>query len=66
MKAAEVLVPHEVTTPEEEGPAARGSAHEFVDPMKEFSKRLEDIIRNHGPAAALPDRQVGGRGLFSR
>lgn len=63
VKAAEVLVPPqpEVASPSldnEAEAAAPPAASTFLDPMEEFSMRLEDIISTYGSAANVLDKQV--------
>ncbi|XP_026197877.1 beta-taxilin isoform X2 [Anabas testudineus] len=69
VKAAKVSVPPQPdgVSPDTESTegevvaAACGSSSDFLDPMEEFSSRLEDIISSHGSAATLLDTQaVGG------
>ncbi|XP_028252646.1 beta-taxilin isoform X2 [Parambassis ranga] len=65
-KAAEVLVPPQPDKapplldpqrPEGEAAEAAAACASSFDPMEEFRRRLEDIIRAHGPAASRPDKQ---------
>ncbi|XP_042358877.1 beta-taxilin-like isoform X2 [Plectropomus leopardus] len=61
VKAAEVLVPPQpdVEAGNTEGEAAAPpAASKNLDPMEEFSRRLEDIISTHGSADSLLDRQT--------
>uniref|UniRef100_A0A8P4GBI5 Beta-taxilin n=1 Tax=Dicentrarchus labrax TaxID=13489 RepID=A0A8P4GBI5_DICLA len=68
VKATEVLVPPQPNVAssgegeEKAPPAACGSSSDFVDPMKEFSRRLEDIIGSYGSAASVLEKQVGQSG----
>lgn len=57
MKAAELLVP---PRPEEAGPdgGADSASSGSFDPMEEFSRRLQVILRTHGPADVLLDKAV--------
>ncbi|XP_049913885.1 alpha-taxilin isoform X1 [Epinephelus moara] len=65
VKAAEVLVPPQpdMDAKNTEGeaaaaPAACGSSSDdYINPMEEFSRKLEDIISTHGSAASLLDKQ---------
>ncbi len=65
VKAAEVLVPPQPDVSEDAAeeaaapPAACSSPSDFIDPMLEFSRRLEDIISTYGSAASVLDRLVG-------
>ncbi|KAM6915083.1 beta-taxilin [Xenentodon cancila] len=67
VKAAEVLLPPQPDKASSLDPdnfdcdaaacvSASSSSHTF-NPMEEFSRRLEDIIDMHGPAAVLLDKQ---------
>ncbi|KAG7234387.1 hypothetical protein INR49_004853, partial [Caranx melampygus] len=67
VKTAEVLVPPqpdvasasphgENTEGEVARPDARGSSSDLVDPMLEFSRRLQDIISTYGSAVGLLDK----------
>ncbi|KAM9339483.1 beta-taxilin-like isoform 2-T2 [Symphorus nematophorus] len=38
--------------------SSSSSSGDFIDPMLEFSRRLEDIISAHGSAASIPDKQL--------
>ncbi|XP_051265099.1 beta-taxilin isoform X1 [Dicentrarchus labrax] len=64
VKATEVLVPPQPNVAssgegeEKAPPAACGSSSDFVDPMKEFSRRLEDIIGSYGSAASVLEKQI--------
>lgn len=66
-KAAEVLVPPQPDKapplldpqrPEGEAAEAAAACASSFDPMEEFRRRFEDIVRTHGPGASRPDRQV--------
>ena len=67
VKATEVLVPPQPevasSSPDAdhpEGAACSGaSSDDFIDPMVEFSRQLEDIITAHGSAASTLEKQVG-------
>ncbi|XP_076611735.1 beta-taxilin isoform X1 [Chaetodon auriga] len=69
VKAAEVLVPPQPdvassspdadsTEGEAAAPPAACTSSNLIDPMEEFSKRLEDIISTYGPASSVLDRQL--------
>uniref|UniRef100_A0A3Q3A3V1 Taxilin beta a n=1 Tax=Kryptolebias marmoratus TaxID=37003 RepID=A0A3Q3A3V1_KRYMA len=68
VKAAELLVPPQPDeAPPLEGERSEGeaaaacassSSSDTFDPMQEFSRRLEDIIRTHGSADGLLDKLV--------
>ncbi|XP_047429243.1 beta-taxilin isoform X2 [Mugil cephalus] len=65
VKAAEVLVPPQpnksssALEPQssEAVEVAAAASSDVFDPMKEFSRRLEDIIRTYGSASSLLDKQ---------
>lgn len=67
VKAAEVPVPPQPDKPSsaldpkssEVVEAAAAACADVLDPMKEFGRRLEDIISTYGSAASLLDKQVG-------
>ncbi|KAM4712615.1 beta-taxilin isoform 1-T2 [Anableps anableps] len=54
VKAAELLVPSPLETGGLDGDASSDS----FDPMEEFSRRLQDILRTHGSADGLLDKPV--------
>lgn len=70
MKSAEVLLPPQADVAAVSSPDADVTGGEaaavpavpvvsvFLDPMEEFSERLEDIINTYGAAAGVPDEQV--------
>ncbi|MEQ2159349.1 hypothetical protein GOODEAATRI_021922, partial [Goodea atripinnis] len=64
VKAAELLVPpgpdkaSSLETENLEGEAAASASSDSFDPMEEFSRRLQDILRTHGSADGLLDKPV--------
>ncbi|XP_047244727.1 alpha-taxilin isoform X4 [Girardinichthys multiradiatus] len=64
VKAAELLVPpgpdkaSSLETENLEGEAAASTSSDSFDPMEEFSRRLQDILRTHGSADGLLDKPV--------
>lgn len=67
VKTAEVLVPPQTDAAAASSPdadvvgdeaAAPPAASDFLDPLEEFSMRLEDIINTYGSAAGVLDEQV--------
>ncbi|KAK5612342.1 hypothetical protein CRENBAI_013175 [Crenichthys baileyi] len=64
VKAAELLVPpgpdkaSSLETESLEGEAAASASSDSFDPMEEFSRRLQDILRTHGSADGLLDKPV--------
>ncbi|XP_073349408.1 beta-taxilin-like isoform X1 [Pagrus major] len=70
VKTTEVLVPPQSdmesssSSPDTDGeaaapPAACSSSSDYINPMEEFSRRLEDIISTYGSAASMLDKQSG-------
>ncbi|MED6293822.1 hypothetical protein CHARACLAT_014607 [Characodon lateralis] len=64
VKAAELLVPpgpdkaSSLETENLEGEAAASASSDSFDPMEEFSRRLQDILKTHGSADGLLDKPV--------
>uniref|UniRef100_A0A3B3WD42 Uncharacterized protein n=1 Tax=Poecilia mexicana TaxID=48701 RepID=A0A3B3WD42_9TELE len=56
VEAAELLVPSPLETGNLDGDSASSAT---FDPMEEFSRRLQDILRTHGSADGLLDKPVG-------
>ncbi|XP_014836794.1 PREDICTED: beta-taxilin [Poecilia mexicana] len=55
VEAAELLVPSPLETGNLDGDSASSAT---FDPMEEFSRRLQDILRTHGSADGLLDKPV--------
>uniref|UniRef100_A0A3Q2DI54 Taxilin beta n=1 Tax=Cyprinodon variegatus TaxID=28743 RepID=A0A3Q2DI54_CYPVA len=63
VEAAELVVPPRPDAPSSLEAGSPEGAAATSDPMEEFSRRLQDILRTHGSADGLLDRAVGRRTL---